>query len=209
MAQAVVYGLIDPRTGVIRYIGATANPEGRSAYHRKSSPKNAKTAYFVWKRELMNAGLLPEFIVLSEWPTKESAYEEERRLIALYGVHPDGQLVNMASGGLGMSPELASVVFRCANAGRYQTEEYRASSRKGGLRGGRTRAATLGDEVRKRLSDDPDSAPLRNSESLAKMKMTKALPRRCAIPECPFIGDAYRMVWHRRKTGHTEWELLA
>lgn len=95
--QKHIYGLIDPREGQIRYVGATQQLKERlkdhltSAY-RSSSPKR------MWMRELLTSGLQPEMIVLETVPY---AFWEEAERYWIAKMRERGvPLLNVFHGGL-------------------------------------------------------------------------------------------------------------
>ena len=94
-----IYGLVDPRTDAVRYVGMTRNvSQRRSAHawdaaHGSAEAANAKVA---WLAELHAAGLKAGFIVLELIPLDADWREVERRWIASM---PD--LVNGSRGGDG------------------------------------------------------------------------------------------------------------
>lgn len=88
---AGVYGLIDPRTNEIRYIGESKDIETRYANHlsgyRRSAPITSVGRFLVrWLRELNSGGLRPELKVLFDLPdsTKKDRLEMEERAIDMY-----------------------------------------------------------------------------------------------------------------------------
>lgn len=89
-----IYGLIDPRCGMIRYIGKANDPAKRFASHVRDSARRM-TPVYAWFRKLASLGLEPEMLVLTECENWEA---EERRLIAVAraGGH---KLLNVAEGG--------------------------------------------------------------------------------------------------------------
>lgn len=89
-----IYGLIDPRSGLIRYIGKANDPAKRFASHVRDSARRS-TPVYAWFRKLAGLGLQPEMLVLSECSDWEA---EERRLIAV--ARSKGYaLLNVAEGG--------------------------------------------------------------------------------------------------------------
>lgn len=68
-----IYGLFDPNTGAIRYIGRSTNPEKRFASHRNMSQNDVKTA---WVRELRKNGQRPELAII-ETCTAETVKDAE------------------------------------------------------------------------------------------------------------------------------------
>lgn len=78
--KALVYGLVDPRTNAVRYVGKTLNPRRRMETHLEK-PCNARLA--VWLGELKFLGLRPEMVAIEIVP--RSHWERaERKWIAHY-----------------------------------------------------------------------------------------------------------------------------
>lgn len=77
--KTYIYGLTDPRSGDIRYVGQTVSLDLRMRSHatcaergdRPNSPRNR------WLSDLVSAGLVPGFVVLEECLLGE-AHERER-----------------------------------------------------------------------------------------------------------------------------------
>ena len=100
MPPVVIYGLVDPRSGDIRYVGKTVKPEQRLYMHvyiavtgRRGSHKDR------WIKELDRLGLRPEMVKLatcehSEWQ------RVEREMIAT--LRASGRLTNLTAGGEGI-----------------------------------------------------------------------------------------------------------
>lgn len=96
-----IYGLRDPRTGSIVYIGKTFDPVKRAAEH--VAPSNLAlaphTPRAIWIQALLKQDLKPEFIEL-EWVPEREWGEAERRWIAHF--RSVGQsLLNGTEGGPG------------------------------------------------------------------------------------------------------------
>lgn len=91
-----IYGLIDPGTGALRYIGKANNSHKRLASHIRDSRRRS-TPVYAWIRKLADFGLEPDLLVLSICGD-ESWQWEERRLIA--SARSQGlRLLNVADGG--------------------------------------------------------------------------------------------------------------
>lgn len=94
-----IYGLVDPRTQLIRYIGKSIRPLQRLANHLNDSGKCHRTH---WLNELKKLGLKPEIVYLERieggWPWQES----EKFWIA-YGRKHGWPLTNNTDGGDGVS----------------------------------------------------------------------------------------------------------
>lgn len=84
-----IYGLIDPKTDIVRYIGKTNNPKRRLSGHiyeathpeTSLSPESIKNK---WIRKLKEIGLYPTYTIL-EITTRLIASKREKYWIAQYG----------------------------------------------------------------------------------------------------------------------------
>lgn len=124
MKDAYIYGLVDPRTGVTRYVGKSVNPRDRFKSHVHRCEKT-DTFCARWIRTLRAIGLEPELVIL-EGPCKDWE-EAESRWIAQLGP----QLTNLTSGGDGLH-DLVRTPEHCAKIGeanrrRVYTPEMRAN----------------------------------------------------------------------------------
>lgn len=92
-ARFLIYGLIDPRDGQLRYVGKSATGMGR--------PKSLHSAYcLAWERQLRARGLKPDIEVLEEHESAEALPEAERYFIA-YFRFIGCRLTNLTAGGDG------------------------------------------------------------------------------------------------------------
>jgi len=91
-----IYGLIDPRTGIIRYIGKANDSLLRLKSHLRDS-KTRNTPVYFWIRKLNSIGLHPEIKVLSV-VGKEDWKSEEIKIIKEYK-NNGFKLLNVATGG--------------------------------------------------------------------------------------------------------------
>ncbi|OHD16052.1 MAG: hypothetical protein A2Y38_12385 [Spirochaetes bacterium GWB1_59_5] len=77
METTYIYGLIDPRTQQLRYVGKASNPTTRLSGHlQDTKPKRPNTYKSSWLKGLTSAGLLPEVVSLEsvsidEWKEAE------------------------------------------------------------------------------------------------------------------------------------------
>lgn len=77
--QHIVYGLVDPDSGELVYIGISAHPEERLIRHGDADASNpVKTR---WMERLLLRGLRPWMRYLGVGENKRQAEERERRLI--------------------------------------------------------------------------------------------------------------------------------
>jgi hypothetical protein len=98
MADCFIYGLVDPRSNCLRYIGKTTNLRHRFWRHTHPSSKD-RTHRACWIRGIVAVGLLPRIEVIT---VVDRAVEdaEERYYIALFRAM-GADLVNLSDGGGG------------------------------------------------------------------------------------------------------------
>lgn len=101
MSQATtfIYGLCDPRTGFLRYVGKANNPTTR-AYRHYSGEKH-KSPKTSWILNLRSEGLHPEMFIIEEIPIKE--WEDAERFWICYFKSIGCPLTNLSLGGDGLS----------------------------------------------------------------------------------------------------------
>ena len=90
-----IYGLTDPRTGEVRYVGKAVCAQKRLKSHLRDA-RRRRTPVYDWINKLGRLGLTPGVVVLvrcepEAWP------DTERRIIAEY--RASGHLLNVADGG--------------------------------------------------------------------------------------------------------------
>lgn len=99
----IIYGLTDPRTGEIRYIGKSTNGMRRPNIHSTPSCLRDETHKTHWIRELRRNGLRYGIVVLATTADKCELNKLEKALIAK--ARSDGwRLTNATDGGDGQSP---------------------------------------------------------------------------------------------------------
>lgn len=111
----LVYGLVDPRSGELRYVGKTSRPlEARVKQHLYAAVTEEKTHKAAWLRQLLASGLKPEAEVLEVHETAAALDEAERHFIAYFrGI--GCRLTNATDGGEGLanpSPETRQKMSR-------------------------------------------------------------------------------------------------
>ncbi len=127
----VVYGLYDPRTEELRYIGQTVRPlNERVKYHlSRHNLAVSKSRCSNWLRSLISVGLRPMAKVLEEAFSREDLDSLEINLIR-QARENFGHLVNHAAGGLSASGYSLNESFRSAVSkrmkGRVVSPETRA-----------------------------------------------------------------------------------
>lgn len=149
----VVYGLIDPRTDCLRYVGKTTNLKKR--YSRHCNPQRSDRSHRgCWLRGIRNSGLQPVVVVLEEVAEQDVVDAECFWIASLRAAGAD--LVNAANGGEGGA----------TRTGHRSTEAHRANIAKAHL-GLRPDQAT-----REKMRWTPER----------REKMEASISRRCAHP---------------------------
>jgi hypothetical protein len=95
----LIYGLFDPRTGELKYVGKAANGLVRCFSHLCPSSLRDRTKKNGWLKSLLKKGLRPEWDVIERAPL-ESLSEREQFWIA-YFKFIGCDLLNMTPGGDG------------------------------------------------------------------------------------------------------------
>lgn len=132
--RTVIYGLFDPRTAYLRYVGKTSNIRRRlECHHRLARKRGRKSHAHNWMWGLLKVGLTPEFFILEKVRRGRDENELERQWIAamrLAGCH----LTNRTDGGDGLSKgyiwsEDSKQRLSASLAGRKRTPEAKANMR--------------------------------------------------------------------------------
>lgn len=87
-----IYGLIDPNTKELRYIGRTINLESRMKGHVNLNEISTE-AHREWKRELRAMNQKPETVIFESCENKEEAKKSEASWI-LFAIGRGSNLVN-------------------------------------------------------------------------------------------------------------------
>ena len=142
-----IYGLADPETGDIRYIGKSIRPVGRLRDHINDQSLCHRTN---WIRSLKSRGLDPELIVLEsvqgEWP-----WQEAERFWIQYAKGHGCNLVNGTSGGDGVSdlPAESRERIRTAWIGRKHKPE--SLAKMGDASRGRHKSEAMKEAMRQKM----------------------------------------------------------
>lgn len=95
-----IYGLRDPRHGMICYVGQSIDPETRLHQHLSGKSLDGNYSKAVWLYEMRQAGVQPELVILqkcSQWGEADQAEKEWIRQL----IEDDHPILNMADGGIG------------------------------------------------------------------------------------------------------------
>lgn len=107
-ARLVVYGLTDPRSGEIRYVGKSMNGTARVREHGQPRHlEREKTHKAHWIRGLIHLGLTYGHVILEECQSATLLIEAERRWIT-HGRAAGWNLTNLTDGGDGTSGRVLS-----------------------------------------------------------------------------------------------------
>ncbi len=142
MSQFFIYGLADPDTKIIRYVGQTNNLKKRYQYHTWEAANGFRNRKNNWVRSVQNRGSQPEMIILEENSTREDSNEAEVRIIGL--LKDCGfDLTNATSGGDGAFERSRESISR------------QQESRRGYKPSAETRRKTS-ESHKKRFADNPE-----------------------------------------------------
>ena len=113
----VVYGIVDPLNGQLRYVGKTNNFKNRKVKHLQSGKNNQKnpTSCTNWINSLRKKELKPEFIIIDEFSSNEETLEMEIFYIAYYK-SIGCKLLNHTLGGEGVTGLYHSLERRIRNS---------------------------------------------------------------------------------------------
>lgn len=131
VSRFLIYGLVDPRSGDVRYIGKSTSGMKRPKYHARPQhvAKAPHTHKNRWLQKLLNEGLRPGLRVLEEFEAAADIADGECFWIA-QGKGLDWPLTNLAKGGVGplghvVTPEVRARIS-AALTGRKMPAEHGA-----------------------------------------------------------------------------------
>jgi hypothetical protein len=185
--QLSIYGMDDPRTHELRYVGQTIKPlEQRKMEHLYEARYGKRARRFIWMRSLLAADIEPEIFLLEE--VSEVEADEAEQFWIAYFKSLGANLVNGTEGGggaRGYKHDPASVERRSAKQRGWKfTEEHRqrmSEARKAYFANGGvspTKGKKMSPETRRKISESrsgvvPDIAPERWAEIQAKRWATR------------------------------------
>lgn len=125
MSDYIIYGLADPDTHEIRYIGMSAYGLKRPRQHFRqyNLEKDTNKHKTNWIKSIINKGKLPEIIVLAEARNKERLNQLEIDFIEQF--KPLGRLTNLAPGGFGGDRGGSEITRRAITGKNIKTGEIR------------------------------------------------------------------------------------
>lgn len=127
MSRYLIYGLFDPRTSELRYVGKSCSGMVRPGQHFTPTGlrREAKTHKTNWIKTVLADGLVPEIEVLEVCESAVELVEAERFFIE-YFRSLGCRLTNMTVGGDGGGPKWSDA-RRLKATGRKLTPEHRAN----------------------------------------------------------------------------------
>lgn len=129
MERFIIYGLFDPRSHELRYIGKSTKGLRRAREHTANwaLQSDGETHKVRWLRSLLVLGLTPEIRVLEAVPDGIGLDKAEQNWISEY--LPSSRLTNLTRGGDGLSGHIRSQqtkeLDRAAGRKRWENPEYR------------------------------------------------------------------------------------
>jgi hypothetical protein len=93
VGRYLIYGLLDPRTSCLCYVGKThKRRELRLAEHIAHAEEGATRPVYVWIRDVLKSGLLPEIFVLNRVSPDSDWRQAEKDAIDLWCNWPPSML---------------------------------------------------------------------------------------------------------------------
>lgn len=192
--QVLIYGLVDPRTDCLRYVGKTSDIAKR--YSRHCHPNKRDISHRAcWLRGVLNASCKPVMVEL-EWVVPAVVDQIERFWIASLRA-AGADLVNICDGGEGgnrgmlgrkLTPE-HKVKIRDAHFGIRPSTETRAKLSR--QRSGRDKGMKRSEDARKRISEGTRLAWARRNYPI-KHGTIAGYSRNCRCMECAEASRTYQ-----------------
>ncbi len=114
----IIYGLVDPSSGEIRYVGQTMRRIEERVSQHLAAAKAGKLAYSArWIRKLLARGLEPEVLILEEAAPGNELDDAEIRWI-LRGKERGWKLTNLTSGGMDSPMRIPEIADRAHKSSR-------------------------------------------------------------------------------------------
>lgn len=177
-AKCIIYGLVDPRTLMVRYVGLSSSGLKRALSHGKTHALSKDRSYKAkWIRLLQRESLNYEIAILQE--SELDALEDNERWWIRYGRLSGWPLTNMTDGGDGtrglvVSPETRARIS-AAQRGRKRSPEHVAKV------AAAHRGRKLSDEHRAKLSES-HRGQRQSAETIARRAAALTGRKRVAPP---------------------------
>ena len=178
----LVYGLIDPITDELRYVGKSSRGMKRPLEHAKHARKSAnpRSHLYRWIKRIQDAGVDPEIIILEEGHADESELNEAERFFIAYFRYIGSRLTNATGGGDGIDSDSRRALWKNQDIRDRQVTAIRKAVQSPEWLA-KMSAAFSGDrnnskrpDVRKKMSE---SAKRRYSDPIQKQRNVEQLKR--------------------------------
>ena len=122
MLYPIIYGLEDPRTGSIRYVGKSVRPTKRLQSHLNDRSGTKKSR---WIQKLISLGLLPKVVILEK--SSEDGWKEREKWWISFFHNSGNSLMNQTDGGEGVHNPDAESRRKLSKSRKqlFQNDEYR------------------------------------------------------------------------------------
>jgi hypothetical protein len=77
LGHCVIYALVDPKSGLVRYVGSTTAPMTRMQGHMRMGPRDTSIKN-AWIKTLVDCGLAPVFVFLESVTEEDTPAAESR-----------------------------------------------------------------------------------------------------------------------------------
>lgn len=150
-AQNIIYGLVDPRTLLVRYVGKSAKGMLRPREHRRQLHRE-DTYKARWLKSLLALGLDYTIVVLEEIASADLLADAEVWRIA-YGRASGWPLTNLTDGGDGTAGRTVSAATKVKLTAAMSAPEVRGRISAAVMEHWRTRPRTVSAETRAKLAE--------------------------------------------------------
>lgn len=181
-----IYGLVDPVSNKIRYVGKSIDPESRLKQHIKDQSHVYRTC---WIHSLLERGLKPTYIIL-EMVKPGNDWEVRERYWIVKGYEEGWRLTNLTSGGDGLrdpSPETRAKMSKSQRE-RPPPNKETLAKRSAALKG-RTRT----EGWKKKISDSLVGHPV--SEYTRQMLSMANKGKKCTVAAIAKSSKAMKALW--------------
>lgn len=129
--STIIYGLCDPTTGELRYVGKTADSmRGRLVAHLGAARLNPGKRYCLhWIRSILDVGLVPEIFEIETVPAGGDWQEAETFWISMFKAL-GARLTNLTVGGEGALGAVTSEETRAKLSALHKGRQFSESHRK-------------------------------------------------------------------------------
>jgi len=127
MRSCLIYGLVDPRTEALRYVGKTTIGHGRYRAHLHRQSLQSGTHKNNWIKSLMATGLAPKWVIIQDFGSDGDILSQAEIFWIAYFRKAGHKLTNLTPGGDGNSNPTQETIEkqRAAHLGKRPTPEAR------------------------------------------------------------------------------------